>query len=414
MAYGKINKFIQYMIMQRIRLKEEISSIREQITAIKEDVKLNKRALTEEEEEKLASLREEISEKEKEVEELEKKAAEDAEEAKKEAEKKALEDKEKENETKECNRSLKTDKNINVNKMNKLQYRFNEAVKNREYNREISMNERNIQVTGEGGVHDAVIQEDFTDILEPLYANSILGKLGVRMRTNCVNDVHVPKQTKGTVGFLGEIEAASASNGGFDYVTLRPKRIGSYIDVSEQTLIQDSVGVFEALQKDLLKKMNEYIEQKFFDDQAATDVRPAGIFYNQTPTEVTDFAGICDLEADVEDNNVYGDMKYAMNPKAKAGFRQMIKGTNATGMVYEFGEMDGIPTEVSSAVPTKQFVYGNWDNILFCTWGDKVLKISDSATGLITGEVRVYLGAFIDWAVLRPEAFAFGEYKAQA
>lgn len=397
--------------MKIIAIKEEITSIRSQIDAIKEDVKLNKRALTDEEEAKIASLREEISEKEKEIDELEKKAAEDAEEAKKETEKKALEE---EKEPKECNRSLKQDKYINVNKMNKLQYRFNEAVKNREYNREISMNERNIQVTGDGGVHDAVIQEDFTDILEPLYANSILGKLGVRMRTNCVNDVHVPKQTKGTVGFLGEIEAASASTGGFDYITLRPKRIGSYIDVSEQTLIQDSIGVFEALQKDLLKKMNEYIEQKFFDDQAATDVRPAGIFYNQSPTEVSDYAAICELEADVEDANVYGNMKYAMNPKAKAGFRQMIKGTNATGMVYEFGEMDGVPTEVSSAVPSKEFVYGNWDNVLFCTWGDKVLKISDSATGLITGEVRVYLGAYVDWAVLRPEAFAFGEYKAQA
>lgn len=397
--------------MKIIAIKEEITSIRSQIDAIKEDVKLNKRALTDEEEAKIASLREEISEKEKEIDELEKKAAEDAEEAKKETEKKALEE---EKEPKECNRSLKQDKYINVNKMNKLQYRFNEAVKNREYNREISMNERNIQVTGDSGVHDAVIQEDFTDILEPLYANSILGKLGVRMRTNCVNDVHVPKQTKGTVGFLGEIEAASASTGGFDYITLRPKRIGSYIDVSEQTLIQDASGVFEALQKDLLKKMNEYIEQKFFDDQAASDVRPAGIFYNQSPTEVSDYAAICELEADVEDANVYGNMKYAMNPKAKAGFRQMIKGTNATGMVYEFGEMDGVPTEVSSAVPAKEFVYGNWDNVLFCTWGDKVLKISDSATGLITGEVRVYLGAYVDWAVLRPEAFAFGEYKAQA
>lgn len=396
--------------MKIIAIKEEITSIRSQIDAIKEDVKLNKRALTDEEEAKIASLREEISEKEKEIDELEKKAAEDAEEAKKETEKKALEE---EKEPKECNRSLKQDKYINVNKMNKLQYRFNEAVKNREYNREISMNERNIQVTGDNGVHDAVIQEDFTDILEPLYANSILGKLGVRMRTNCVNDVHVPKQTKGTVGFLGEIEAAGASNSGFDYITLRPKRIGAYIDVSEQTLIQDSIGVFNALQKDLLKKMNEYIEQKFFDDQAASDVRPAGIFYNQTPTEVSDYAAICELEADVEDANVYGNMKYAMNPKAKAGFRQMIKGTNATGMVYEFGEMDGVPTEVSSAVPTKEFVYGNWDNVMVCTWGDKVLKISDSATGLITGEVRVYLGAFIDWAVLRPEAFAFGEYKAQ-
>ena len=315
---------------------------------------------------------------------------------------------------KENKRSLDTNKNINVNKkMNKLQYRFNELVKNREYNREITMNARTIQVTGENGTHDAVVQEDFTDILEPLYDNSILGKLGGQMRTGLVNDLHVPKMSKGTVGFLGEIEAAQATGNAFDYVTLRPKRIGAYIDVSEQQLIQDSIGVFAAVQRNLIKKLNEYIQQKLFDNQAATDLRPAGMFYGVTPTEVSDFQGICDLEASVEENNVYGEMKYAMNPKAKAGFRSTIKGTANVGMIYENGEMDGIPTEVSAAVPTKQFIYGNWDNLLFATWGDTIVKVSDSATGLITGEVRVYLGAYIDWAVLRPEAFAFGKYVAE-
>ena len=48
-------------MLERIKLKEDITSIRSQIDAIKEDVKLNKRALTEEEEQKIASLREEIA-----------------------------------------------------------------------------------------------------------------------------------------------------------------------------------------------------------------------------------------------------------------------------------------------------------------------------------------------------------------
>lgn len=387
------------MKLNSVEIKQQINELVERSKAIVELCKTEVREMTEDEEKEFNELKDEIEGKKEELKALEEKLAAYERELPNEEEVKE-EDKEK------C--SLRNHKNINSNKMNKLQYRFNEAVKNREYNREITMNVRTIQVTGDSGTHDAVIQEDFTDILEPLYANSILGKLGVQMRTGCVNDVHVPKMTKGTVGFLGEIEAASATGNQFDYITLTPKRIGAYIDVSEQQLIQDSLGVFQAVQKNLLKKLNEYIEQKLFDDQAGTALRPAGIFYNQSPVTISDYEALCDLEADVEENDVYGNMKYAMNPKAKAAFRSMIKGTNATGMVYEAGEMDGIPTEVSSAVPTKEFVYGNWDNLMFCTWGDTILKISDSATGLITGEVRVYLGAYVDWAVLRPEAFAFG------
>ena len=385
-----------------VELKQQINELIERSREIVNLCKTEVREMNEDENKEFCELKEQIDAKKEELKSLEEKL------------KRYEEDLPKEEEINddENNRAKRNHKNINTNTMNKLQYRFNEAVKNREYNREITMNVRNIQVTGQDGTHDAVIQEDFTDILEPLYANSIISKLGIQTRTGCVNDIHVPKMTKGTVGFLGEIEAAGATSNAFDYVTLRPKRIGAYIDVSEQQLIQDSIGVFAAVQRNLIKKLNEYIEQKLFDNQAATDLRPAGLFYNVSPTQVSDYAGICDLEASLEDADVYGNMKYAMNPKAKAGFRQMIKGTNATGMVYTAGEMDGTPTEVTSAVPSKKFVYGNWDNLLFATWGDTILKISDSATGLITGEVRVYLGAYIDWAVLRPEAFAFGEYKA--
>lgn len=391
-------------MMKNIKLKEEIAEIRTKIEAIKNDVIEQKRSLTDEEQEKLDSLRTEIEEKQCEIDELEKKAEDETpEEVKEEVKKKLNEEEERkiDNENKNIIRS-------NTMELNSLQKRFMDVVKNREYNREINLNKRAIQVTGEGGTHDAVIKEDFTDILEPLYANSIISKLGIQTRTGLVNDLHVPKMEKGTVGFLGEIEAANATGNAFDYITLRPKRIGAYVDVSEQQLIQDSIGVFAAVQRNLIKKLNEYIEVELFSNHASSDLRPAGMFYGVTPTVVTDYTGVCELEAGVEEDNVYGAMKYAMNPKAKALFRSTIKGTNATGMIYEYGEMDGTPTEVTSAVPENNFIYGNWDNLLFASWADTILKVSDSATGLITGEVRVYLGAYIDWAVLRPEAFAYG------
>ena len=384
-------------MLDEIKIKEQITEIRSKMEALKETIISEKREMTDAEKQELDALRQQICDKDEEIKQLREKIEEEA--PKDEPKDEPKDDKE----------ENKRNKNINVNKMNKLQYRFKKAVENREYNRDIKLDARSITVTGEDGMHDALIQEDFTSILEPLYANSILSELGIQTRTNCVNDVHVPKMSKGTVGFLGEIDAASATGFEFNYITLRPKRIAAYFDISEQALIQDAIGAFAACQANLIKKLNEYITQEVFSATAASDLRPAGIFNGVSPVTVTDFADLCDLEAGVEEANVYGDMKYALSPRAKSYFRQLIKGTNATGMVYEFGEMDGITAKVSSAVPQYKFVYGNWDNLLFCSWNDGIVKISDSATGLITGEVRVYLAAYIDWAVLRPEAFAFGE-----
>ena len=398
-------------MLDEIKIKEEITEIRRKMDNIKDNIISEKRAMTDGEQQELEALRAQINEKNEEIKALREKIDEEGKKIEKEEKMKDSDD---DKEMKSCDgedpkEENKRNKNINVNKMNKLQYRFKQAVENREYNRDIKLDKRSITVTGGTGMHDALIQEDFTEILEPLYANSILTKLGIQTRRGQVNDVHVPKMSKGTVGFLGEIEPAQATGFEFNYITLRPKRIAAYYDISEQALIQDAIGTFNACQANLVRKVEEYIEQEIFSATASSDVRPAGIFQGVETKTVTNYKDLCNFEADVEEKNVVGDMKYALSPRAKAYFRQLHKANNNTGMVFEFGEMDGIPAEISSAVPQYKFVYGNWNNLLFCSWNDGIMKISDAATGLITGEVRVYLAAYIDWAVLRPEAFAFGE-----
>lgn len=398
-------------MLDEIKIKEEITEIRSKMDNIKNNIISEKRAMTEAEEQELEALRAQINEKNEEIKALREKIEEEGKQMEKEEKQKECDDDKemKSFDGEDPKDENKRNKNINVNKMNKLQYRFKQAVENREYNRDIKLDKRSITVTGGTGMHDALVQEDFTEILEPLYANSILTKLGIQTRRGQVNDVHVSKMSKGTVGFLGEIEPAKATGFEFNYITLRPKRIGAYYDISEQSLIQDSLGTFDACQKNLVRKLEEYIEQEIFGDTASSDLRPAGIFNGVVTKTITNFKDLCEFEADCEEKNVVGDMKYALSPRAKAYFRQLHKANNNTGMVFEYGEMDGTPAEVSSAVPKYKFVYGNWNNLLFCSWNDGILKISDSATGLITGEVRVYLAAYIDWAVLRPEAFAFGE-----
>ena len=398
-------------MLDEIKIKEEIAEIRSKMDNIKDNIISEKRAMTDGEQQELEALRAQINEKNEEIKALREKIEEEGKKMEKEEKQKECDD---DKEMKSCDgedpkEENKRNKNINVNKMNKLQYRFKQAVENREYNRDIKLDKRSITVTGGTGMHDALIQEDFTEILEPLYANSILTKLGIQTRRGQVNDVHVPKISKGTVGFIGEIEPAQATGFEFNYITLRPKRIAAYYDISEQALIQDSIGTFDACQKNLVRKVEEYIEQEIFGDTASSDLRPAGMFNDVQTKTITNYKDLCELEADCEEKNVVGDMRYALSPRAKAFFRQLHKANNNTSMVFEYGEMDGTPAEVSSAVPKYKFVYGNWNNLLFCSWNDGILKISDSATGLITGEVRVYLAAYIDWAVLRPEAFAFGE-----
>lgn len=267
---------------------------------------------------------------------------------------------------------------------------------------------RAAQVTGESGVHDEVVETEITGILEPLYANSVLAKLGARWYTGLpMGDVQIPVMGKQTVKWEGETDAADSTAPTFAAVKLQPKRLSAYVDISKQLLAQDTIGVEQAIRRDLVNALNDKLEATLFGNAAGTTSQPAGLFYNASETNVDDFAGLCAFEAAVEAQNVYGNMKYVMSPTAKATFRGMIKGTNATGMVYEAGEMDGTETYVTTNVASKKFIYGDFSNLVVGSWGNVEIVV-DPYTQAANGCVRLVINAYFDFKPVRTVAFNYG------
>ena len=258
------------------------------------------------------------------------------------------------------------------------------------------------------GVHDEVIETEIQGILEPLYANSVLSKLGVRWYTGLPNgDIQVPIMGKGSCGWAGEIEAASASGNEFTTKRLSPKRLTAYVDISKQLLAQDTIGVEAAIKRDIVNALNDKLEATILGANAGDTEKPAGIFYGATETNVDDFAGLCTFEAALDDANINGQKKYLMGNTAKATFRSMIKGTNNSGMVLENGQIDGTPMVNTSNVSTKKFVYGDFNYLAIGSWGNIEIVV-DPYTQAVNGVVRLVINAYFDAKVLRTEAFKFG------
>ena len=96
-----------------------------------------------------------------------------------------------------------------------------------------------------------------------------------------------------------------------------------------------------------------------------------------------------------------------MAPDTKAFYRSLIKGTNATGMVFENNEMDGVPTVVTSNVASNKYVYGAFSNLAIGSWGDIEITV-DTVTQARKDCTRLVVNAYFDAVILRPEAFAYG------
>lgn len=387
--------------MKILQIKEEITEKRNQIVAIVDACKAETRDLTSEEQTQVDELTADIEAKKEEIRALE-------DEMNKlipaEAEINA-----------ELNEINQRNKNINVNKMKNISLvkEIRKAIDEKQPNIKLNAETRAVQVTGQDGVHDQVVETEIEGILTGLYPNSVMDQLGIRHYEGLpMGDIQIPIMSKQTVKWEGETDEADATGVSFTTVKLQPKRLSAYVDISKMLIYQDTIGVENAIRADLVRALRDKIEATLFSDGAGTTEQPAGLFYGKTPTECSTFADICDFEADLEDANVYGNMRYVMNPKAKGFFRAVAKGQNNSGFVYENGQMDDIPTAVTTNVGENLFIYGDFSDVVFAIWNDLDLTI-DTVTQATKGCVRIVINAYVDFKVARGVTLAFGEAKSE-
>ena len=300
--------------------------------------------------------------------------------------------------------------NTNINKSNirKMEKRFSLVKELRsamETGKSVNLNEiakRAYTVTDEGV---DVVETDIYDILEPLRAKNVLVAAGAKFITNLQGNVQVPVMTATQVGWKGETAAASDGSGAFTSVTLSPKRLTGKFPVSLELLAQDTLGVENMIRQDIVNAINEKLEATILGAGAGDLNTPAGLFHGYADTNViADFGDIADLEAKVEEKNVYGNCKYIVSPKAKAKLRSTIKGTAGVGMIMENGAIGGTEALATSNVPTGKMLYGDFSNLVIGQWDSVILDVVRDTESLANGCVTIVCNAYFDAKVAREGA----------
>ena len=351
------------------------------------------------------------------------------------------EDKDKDNdvegEDEEETRSARTHKHININTMKEQRFSLLKAIRNVAENRQLdnvtaavcnegmkemraaglntvgqiyipTMETRAAVSVASEGVD--VVATDLYDIIEPLRAKNVLVQAGAKFYTGLTNNAQIPVMTGSNVNWAGETAAATDGNVLFNNVTLTPKRLTAYVDISKMLLAQDSIGVENAIRQDLINAINSKLESTILGKGAKSATSPAGIFNGKTPTKVTDFEGLVGLEAKVEEANVLGGVSYIASPSARASFRNMMKGSRGTAqLAYTDGTLDGTPVYSTSNVEAKTFVVGDFSNLAIGSWGGLDIVV-DNYTQAVNGMIRLVVNAYFDAALIRPEAFQFGTF----
>lgn len=228
--------------------------------------------------------------------------------------------------------------------------------------------------------------------------NTVLDKLNVRWFDNVDGHLDLPKYHGSNVNWASS-ENAAATDGAsaFTKVTLSPKRLTAYVDISRE-LINTSPDAVEAIiSQDLARSIAEKLDKTVFGAGSGSTSEPAGIFADATAGTLASmtFDDVLQLENKVEEHNGT-DFVFVTSPNVK----YTLRGTQtASGlkMVWDEGEIDGRQTVVSNSVVKGGLGVFTPADLAVATFNKSGLVIIvDTVTRAIYNEVRIVANYLVD------------------
>jgi HK97 family phage major capsid protein/HK97 family phage prohead protease len=240
----------------------------------------------------------------------------------------------------------------------------------------------------------------------------------VTIMDGLIGKIEIPRQTSGAAAaWVGAGQAVSPSELDHETIGLEARKLGARLPYSNDLLFQTSLSIENIVKSDIAKVLALKIDETILYG-AGTGVTPRGIknfagvnavvFSAANPT----YNEIVALETAVEDDNAaVDDMMYLFNVNMKGHLKtaQQFAGTNGQ-TVYNSSDktVNGYKSNVSKQVAAGEVIYGNFKDVLVGMWGGLEM-IVDPYTLASTGQSVINAFRRTDFALRRPESFAFGK-----
>lgn len=249
-----------------------------------------------------------------------------------------------------------------------------------------------------------IVPTDLWNIEGALRDRLVLSQAGAQFITASSN-IEIPVYDGNNVFWESEIGEAKDGSGKFSKVTLSPKRLTAFVDISKMLLNQTSGSVENMLREDLINAVAEKLQKTILGNGKGSDVEPKGIFNDVlADTAAFTYNDAVDMEAALENANVYGDFSYIVNPNSKAALRVLPVDKGSGKFVYENNEVLGINAYSTNSVVNKGMVLGDFRQMVIANFGAVDLTV-DTISRASFGQIRLVVNFYVDYAVKRPQAF---------
>jgi len=256
----------------------------------------------------------------------------------------------------------------------------------------------------------------------------VFNDLGSRFMTGLRGDVAIPKLATGvSAGFVAENGATAEVNAVFSQITMSPKSLGAFTDVSRLLMIQSDPSVEQIVRDDLLNAIAQKIEDVAIEGGGSNEptgiTGTAGIGSVAIGTNGGDltWAAITSLVKEVEVDNaaINGNtLAYLTNPKVKSHMASTSKVASTDSVMlldspwdslygYKLAVTNNVPSDLTKGTldPASAMIFGDFSQLMMGFFSTPDVLV-DPYTAGSTGAVRIRVMQEMDIAVRHAQSFA--------
>lgn len=266
-------------------------------------------------------------------------------------------------------------------------------------------------------------------LADDFYNGSVLRANGALVLEGLVGNVDLPRYTKASDP-TKKAENANADelSPTITSLSLTPRRLPAFVDLSDQLLLQNSVALESFLRRAIAEQMLGVQEVAFFHGGGTNE--PTGIAATSGIGSVAGgtnglapaLSHIIGLETAVDVlNAAVGNLRYLTNSKVRGKLKQTAKIASTDSMTLlddrAGGLLNGYQPVITNAISStltkgsssgvcSAVFFGNVNDFVIGYWGGISLEMVRDKSGAIAGQRTLVANAYYDGGVLRPKSFA--------
>tara|TARA_R110000868_G_scaffold100442_1_gene276215 strand:+ start:488 stop:1735 length:1248 start_codon:yes stop_codon:yes gene_type:complete len=257
--------------------------------------------------------------------------------------------------------------------------------------------------------------------IDSLQASALYNRIGINNLGTVAADSVLPIAGGSTVAWGTEVAAAADGGQDFDKVTLTPKRITGYANLSNVILAQNGPAAEASVMRDMGRNMGTQIDAAMFASADLGGGAPGSIAGTAGVLTFAESAagGAAGASSDmleaiqtIADNHGLDGALAFVNQWAL--YSNVKSATQVTGVspLYSDDRLAGYPGFFSNApataggppITSADGLFGDFSRVYMATFGPSNITV-DPYSRAINGEVRLIMNNYMDWGVASGASF---------